>query len=182
MRPTEILRAEHEHILRACAVLHAMAARLENGGELPAGDATLIVDFIRQYADGWHHVKEENVLFPALTDAGLPSGGGPIAVMLNDHEIGREFVKELLAALPSLQTPIGRSTFATGARGFANLLQAHISKENAVLFVMAERMLPATTDGALLSAYAVREAEARKTCGDKAAHERALAELAQRWA
>lgn len=181
MRPTEILRAEHEHILRACAVLHAMAAQLDKGGELAVGDATLIVDFIRHYADGLHHAKEEHVLFPALIDAGLPGDGGPIAVMLNDHERGRGHVQGMLAALPSLQTPGGRGSFAASARGFADLLQGHIAKENNVLFVMAERMLPATTDGALLSGYAVREAEARKTCGEKAAHEGALAELSGRW-
>ena len=78
MRPTDVLRNEHDHILRACAILHAMAAKLEAGGDVPADDASLAVDFVRYYADGLHHAKEEQVLFPALLGAGMPRNGGPI--------------------------------------------------------------------------------------------------------
>lgn len=181
MRPTDVLRDEHEHILRGCAVLHAMAERLEAGGEVDAKDAATIVDFIRFYADGLHHAKEEHVLFPALTDAGMPRNGGPVAVMLYEHDRGREHVAGMLASLEKLATPGGRETFAENARGFANLLDQHIGKENGVLFMMADRLLPSTDDAPLLDAYATREAEARSVCGDKPTHEAKLADLVRRW-
>ncbi len=181
MRPTDVLRAEHDHILRGCAILEAMANKLDDGAAVPVEDATAIVDFIRFYADGLHHAKEEHVLFPAMEEAGLPRDGGPIGVMLFEHERGREQVAKMLAAIPALATPTGRRGFVEGARNFATLLEQHIAKENMVLFVMAERLLGPLRDTAILNAYAEREGAARAICGDKATHEAKLAELTRRW-
>jgi hemerythrin-like domain-containing protein len=181
MRPTEILREEHDHILRACAILDAMARCLQRGVEVAHDEATLVVDFVRFYADGLHHAKEEDVLFPALEDAGMPRGGGPIAVMLHEHTRGREFVRAMLDALPSLGQEAGRLRFANAARGFASLLEQHIAKENQVLFCMAERVLPASSEPGILERYAAREAAASASCGDKAAWENKLAILARAW-
>ncbi|MGD0266766.1 MAG: hemerythrin domain-containing protein, partial [Candidatus Methylomirabilota bacterium] len=38
-----------------------------------------------------HHGKEENLLFKTMVDRGFPRQGGPIAVMLHEHETGRSF-------------------------------------------------------------------------------------------
>ena len=51
------------------------------------------VRFIREFADARHHGKEEDILFRAMVAAGFPADGGPIAVMLMDHEAGREHVR-----------------------------------------------------------------------------------------
>jgi hemerythrin-like domain-containing protein len=170
VQATDILRGEHEHILRACAILERMAARV---GDVDASDATAIVDFVRFYADGMHHAKEENVLFPALEAAGMPRRGGPIGVMLGEHERGREHVGGMLDAVTSFHTVEGRTAFADSARGFAALLEHHIAKENNVLFMMADRLLGRGDETPLLEAYAARDVE-------KATHESILAELSQR--
>jgi len=176
MRPTDILRAEHDHILRGCAVLRAMAETIEGGGKVPVEDATAIVDFVRFYADGLHHAKEEHVLFPAMEEAGMPRNGGPIAVMMMEHEHGRAHVAGMLQSLSSRP-----ASFAEHARGFANLLEQHIAKENNILFKMAERILDRAFEVGLLEAYADREAEAGKVCGDKPSHESKLNEISRRW-
>lgn len=177
MRPTDVLRAEHDHILRACAVLDAMAGKLESGAAVDAADAKAVTDFVRLYADGLHHAKEEHVLFPAMEAAGMPRNGGPIAVMLHDHETGRAHVAGMVAAVENGVD----ASFAMHARGFASLLTQHIAKENNVLFMMASRILPESSDERILAAYAEREAEARKVCGEKSTHEGKLSELSQRW-
>ncbi len=156
-----------------------MAAHLEKGGALAIDEASTIVDFVRFYADGLHHVKEERVLFPAMIEAGLPHRGGPITVMLNEHELGRRHVGAMVNALPALQTSAGRVAFALAARHFADLLEPHIAKENNVLFTMAEGLL--SDDAPLLKAYAEQEAEARQMCGEKTPHERGLEALSKRW-
>lgn len=158
-----------------------MAKRLETGGELPRADAVAIVEFVTLYADGLHHAKEEQVLFPALEEEGMPRAGGPIAVMLMEHERGREYVAGMRSALGALADRNGKAAFAHAASGFADLLEHHIAKENMVLFAMADRMLPQSRDTQLLSAYADREASARTACGDKATHEASLNELSRRW-
>ena len=72
--------------------------------------------------------------------AGLPNEGGPIPVMLHDHEEGRALVAAMdRASRPALDAP----AFARAARIYAAHLRTHIGKENEVLFPMADRIVPA---------------------------------------
>jgi hemerythrin-like domain-containing protein len=40
------------------------------------------------YADRQHHVKEEDLLFLELEKKGMPRDGGPVGVMLMEHQFG----------------------------------------------------------------------------------------------
>lgn len=142
MESTGRLSQEHQTILRAVDALSAFAEEVRRGG----GDREELfrfLTFIRDYADGLHHGKEEEVLFPAMVEAGFPKEGGPIAVMLREHDIGREHVATLLglAGTRVPWTPEDREEIYLAARGYADLLQAHIRKEDEVLYPMAERRL-----------------------------------------
>ena len=55
MKPTEILMHEHDIILRVLKSAEAMLA-LE---DFPVDDAERIADFVKYFADGCHHKKEE---------------------------------------------------------------------------------------------------------------------------
>ena len=55
--------------------------------------------FLKEFADKCHHGKEEGILFPALTAAGLPSQGGPVGVMLHEHVEGRALIQEMEKAV-----------------------------------------------------------------------------------
>lgn len=181
MRPTDVLRTEHEFILSGCAILRQMAQSLDTGNDVAPDDAHQIVEFVALYADGLHHIKEEQVLFPALEAAGVPRRGGPIAVMLSEHEQGRAFARGLVAAVRETNATEKRRAFSANAKGFAALLERHIAKENEVLFTITDRVLPAADDDALLAAFREREEHARAICGEKSRHEAALGELARRW-
>ncbi len=89
MEATEILMAEHRVIERMIASLEAGAARIDAGQSMRPGFFIEATDFIKGFADGCHHRKEEGVLFTAMVDNGLPLESGPIAVMLAEHEQGR---------------------------------------------------------------------------------------------
>ena len=134
------LMAEHQNILRALDVLEEIADRVTEVPDEIADDARAIVGFIQGYADELHHGKEESMLFPAMEAAGELRGGGPIAIMLHDHEQGRAFVRQMDAATDDLTRDGER--FSDAAFDFAALLREHIDKENEVLFPMAESMLP----------------------------------------
>ena len=95
--PTEVLREEHRVILRALGVLEAAAARLAGGRPLPEGWWPEIIAWLRSFADKNHHAKEETSLFPAMVKAGVPSDGGPIGVMLEEHQRGRALVRAMEA-------------------------------------------------------------------------------------
>ncbi len=154
MRATEILISEHNLILRALTVLDRLAARVEAGRPVPEPAADQLIEFFRTFADACHHAKEEGVLFPALEAAGLPSSGGPVAVMLHEHEMGRAAVRAMAQAAAAAGTdPGAASAYSQAARTFSRLLSSHISKENGVLFPMSESYLAPDQDAALVEAF-----------------------------
>jgi hemerythrin-like domain-containing protein len=90
--PTDMLRDEHALILRALKSLEAAVERLAADQSLPGGWWDDMLAWLRTFADRHHHGKEEDVLFPAMIKAGVPSRGGPIDVMLDEHADGRALI------------------------------------------------------------------------------------------
>jgi hemerythrin-like domain-containing protein len=144
MEATDILMAEHRVIERVLAVLNTAAERLEQDQPVRPGFFIEASDFIIGFADGCHHRKEEGVLFEAMVNYGMSRLGGPIAVMLADHEQGRSFTRGMRAAAEKLEAgdASAREAVITNARGYVILLQQHIMKEDNILFPMAARVIP----------------------------------------
>ena len=92
MQATDILMQEHVVILRVIGALEIETDRLAARQAVRPGFFLDAADFIKGFADGCHHRKEEGVLFEAMVGAGLPRQGGPIPVMLAEHEQGRSFI------------------------------------------------------------------------------------------
>jgi hemerythrin-like domain-containing protein len=93
MRPTEQLKQEHQAIKLMLKILEEVCRRLESGTDANPEHLEKMVDFIRVFADRCHHGKEEVLLFPAMEQAGVPKEGGPIGVMLREHQMGRDYVQ-----------------------------------------------------------------------------------------
>jgi hemerythrin-like domain-containing protein len=144
MKATEILMQEHDVIIRVLAALETETAKARAGKSTPEFflDAA---DFIKGFADGCHHAKEEGVLFKYMEAAGIPAQNGPIAVMLADHEQGRLFTRQMRAAALRWQTGDAAAVgeVVENASGYIQLLRGHIFKENNILFPMADRAIPA---------------------------------------
>ena len=145
MEATDILMAEHRVIERLLAVLHTAAERLEQGQPVRPGFFVDASDFIKGFADGCHHRKEEGVLFPAMNESGVPAQGGPIGTMLAEHELGRRYTREMRAAAERWQAgdASARPAAAQNALGYVALLRVHIQKEDRILFPLAARTIPA---------------------------------------
>jgi len=131
------LRHEHEAILFTLKILGRMAAIMREGGAIEAADPLALVAFLKEFADKCHHGKEEGILFPAMEKAGIRREGGPLGVMLQEHEEGRAYVREMSASLEGKDL----SRFAAAADGYSGLLSRHIEKENTILFPMGEEAL-----------------------------------------
>ncbi len=86
MKATQVLRDEHEGILAMLAVVEAAARRLESGKSIPPQMMIDAATFFRNFADGCHHGKEEGELFPTMAEHGVPQDGGPIGMMLYEHD------------------------------------------------------------------------------------------------
>lgn len=144
MTPTQLLVAEHEVIMRMLEVLMRVAKKLEAGESVEPDHLDKIVDFIRTFADTCHHGKEEDLLFKAMVDTGFPQEGGPIAVMVSEHDQGRGYVREMAEAAADYRKGSAQAgeRFARNAQNYVNLLSQHIDKENNILYPMADRLLP----------------------------------------
>jgi len=143
MGAIEILMNEHRVIEQAIDALVAFTDEVQRGSDDRA-ELGRFVRFIRGFADTWHHGKEEDILFRAMGQAGFPTQGGPVAVMLQEHDIGRAHVRELdrLAAQAGSWSAGERQRVAEESLGYASLLRAHIHKEDEILYPMAEARLP----------------------------------------
>jgi hemerythrin-like domain-containing protein len=149
--PTDVLREEHRVILRALGLLESATDRLARAEALPEGWWERLIGWLRAFADLNHHAKEERYLFPALVKAGVPSEGGPIAVMLAEHVEGRALIQVMGAGVVSRQ--------ADAARRYIQLLRDHIDKENGVLFPLAEAVLEEHAQRAVAREFVTLEAE-----------------------
>ena len=161
MEATDSLMSEHRVIERVLDALEIATQVLERGHAVRPGFFLDAADFIAGFADGCHHRKEEGVLFEAMVSAGMPRDGGPIAVMLMEHEQGRQFTRGLRDGVKGLQegNAAGRRLLVSNARGYLALLRDHIMKEDEVLFPMAAQMIAPAQQAQLLRDYA-RVAEA----------------------
>lgn len=102
-----------------------------------------VIDIIRNFADGLHHAKEENLLFPALGEKGFSLQQGPIVVMLHEHAEGRNYVKGMAENLELFKkgSKAAVALLYQNMLGYAELLDSHITKENNILFRMADNVL-----------------------------------------
>jgi hemerythrin-like domain-containing protein len=118
-----------------------------------------IVTFIREFADGCHHAKEEGLLFPKLVDKGIPKDHGPIGMMLMEHEEGRNFVRGMAENIPSYKAGNKEALKVVYLNmiGYVNLLRDHIAKENNVLFRMADQVLTNQEQTLLLDQFGMAE-------------------------
>ncbi len=185
MQATNVLRDEHQGILAMIAVVEAAAHRVGEGKEVPPDLFLSAADFFRNFTDQCHHAKEETQLFPALVAHGIPGRGGPIAVMLAEHEQGRALIRQLNEAAGRFAAGDRSAvpTLVQSALAYAELLRAHIQKENGILFPMADRVL---SDGEQDTLYAAFD-QIEKTHIGPGVHERYHAmigdyqRLAQSW-
>lgn len=131
---TSVLSEEHQNILQVLKVVLNECERLETGTVVNDKFFKKVVGFIKNYADGFHHAKEENILFKAMLDNADCMHCNPIPVMLHEHDAGRHHV----AAMEKALAEGNKDMLIENARGYCYLLENHIYKEDNVLYPMAE--------------------------------------------
>ena len=155
MRPTEVLMQEHRVIEVVLDCLEKMAEQSAAGVALDTASAKQAVDFFRTFADGCHHHKEEDCLFPLLESKGFSREQGPTGVMLAEHETGRHQVRGMATAIDALVAgdSMAQEQFVEHARSFIPLLREHIQKEDQCLFQMADKALSQDDQQQLLNSF-----------------------------
>lgn len=168
MEPIEELKAEHRAIEEMLAVLERVCDRLEAGITVDPDHLDQMLEFFKTFADTCHHGKEEDFLFPAMAAAGVPVEDGPIGPFIEEHEIGRRFVRSMSEELERYRSELldehglGRRyvesmreaaahyragekdaglRFAENGRDYVALLTGHIEREDTMLFPIADAHL-----------------------------------------
>ena len=143
MRPTEILMAEHRVIERVLATMQAALQRSAAQERLRPGFFLDAVEFIQGYADDYHHQKEEGILFTEMEAQGFPKEGGPIVVMLAEHEQARAYTRAMQAAAQRWDggDATAQTEVTLNAQAYVSLLGDHIYKEDNILYPMADQLL-----------------------------------------
>ena len=170
----ELLKTDHEITERVFAAMEKLFAA--PAGPTPAQVAALL-DYVRNYVDQCHNLKEEKHLFPLIEQRGIPRHGGPLMVMLGEHEMARQILGRLAplaeafvagdrAALPGLKAAFGE---------YAALCKDHFWKENDILYPMAQQVMQ-PADGAAVVA-GIEAVESALGAGTRARYYRLADEL-----
>ncbi|MGD2122785.1 MAG: hemerythrin domain-containing protein [Gemmatimonadota bacterium] len=151
---TEGLREEHQWILKVAGVLETILDREPDEG-LDFDALEECVSFIRLFADACHHGQEEDLLFPELHARGMPRDAGPIAVMLQEHEMGRSLVGQMRKALSQAREGDGDACkiVVNAGRGYIQLIRGHIGKEDNILFNLADQVVTGDSCARLCERY-----------------------------
>ncbi len=159
MKPTDLLKEEHHGVKLSLQVLDKLCEKFSderNADKVAiAADVTRLIDFFRIFVDKCHHAKEEEILFPALIEVGLPKEGGPVQVMLHEHELGRKLVSGMDIVLKKFQAGEIKdlNELIEIARSYIRLLTDHIAKEDNVLYPIADEKISSIIQTEMIEAF-----------------------------
>jgi uncharacterized protein len=135
-----LLLDDHETTEKA---LIAFEQLLAGSTPPPAELCRKALDYFGTYVDQCHNLKEEKHLFPLIESRGIPRQGGPLAVMLQEHDQSRILLARLKPLLEATATgdaaSLGELRAVFGE--YATLLKGHFWKENDILYPMALRVM-----------------------------------------
>lgn len=156
--PVKMLVDEHSVIKRLLALVPGIASSLDLGTEDGRGVVLGAVDFIRGYADKFHHAKEEDILFKYF-DENLDV----LKVMHEEHEVGRGHVRAVVEGVERRDA----AAVVEHLRGYMVLLTEHISKEDEILYPWMDGQLTDRQVGEMFGAFRKVEADAPEGTPEK---------------
>src|SRR3989344_4575577 len=130
----KILVDEHKNILKLADALERECNEIKSGKIVNEDFFNKVIDFIRNYADKFHHAKEEDILFKEFCkeDNLAKVHCNPVDQMLHEHDLGRTFVKGIEEGFKEKN----KKKLFENVRGYAQLLREHIQKEDRILYPM----------------------------------------------
>lgn len=135
-KQTKILSDEHQVILKVVDALEKQCGILREKKEINRDFLKKSIDFIRNYADKFHHAKEENILFVEFCKKAHLAHCNPVEQMLHEHKMGREYVADMERAMNENNS---EAVVENGLK-YAELLKEHIMKEDTILYPMMDEV------------------------------------------
>lgn len=142
--PIEELIAEHREVIGELEVLELHLRQLEKKTSLEKADEDKLKEWLENFEKHIHiHIdKEDHVLFTAL-EKYIPRNSGPLAVMEIEHRGVELHIEKLQKGIKEgiVLQPGTLNEFCDNGFAMIDLLQAHLGKEEQILFPMANQVL-----------------------------------------
>ncbi len=130
----EILYQEHAIIKKALQTVKELKELIDKNPDEYKSEMTRYISFFRKYADGFHHYKEEQILFPEMSKKNEFLGDGVIKEMFDNHSDFREMIGAIESSVESGEYKDAHTAFEKYAE---NLLD-HIAVEDDEVFQIPE--------------------------------------------
>ncbi len=113
-----------------------------------------IIYVIKNFADKFHHGKEEEILYPYVIEhKGFSKENGPVAIMFIEHDEGRGYVKKASDELKN--TTANNKLIIENLKSYSELLRSHIYKEDNILYPMIDSVITENENEQIFSLYKI---------------------------
>ncbi|MCK4984930.1 MAG: hemerythrin domain-containing protein [Desulfobacterales bacterium] len=155
MKVTDILMREHDLISRALENLAGARDQIESGQSPPKEFFEKALWFLREFADKFHHFKEEYLMFGLLALKKEGAFDSPIGALRYQHERCRKCLNEMTKALNGYADGdnIALTTLLENLAAYISLLRRHIHEEDYTFFQMAAQELSKEEEEILLKQF-----------------------------
>lgn len=152
MKAIDILTREHSLILRALEALSRARKQIERNQRPPEAFFETALLFLREFADQFHHFKEEYLMFGLLALKKGDAFDGPIGSLRFQHERCRAFIEGISNSLSGYADgdDIATTTLLENLAAYISLLRRHIYEEDHTFFKLAEKELSKEEEDILL--------------------------------
>lgn len=173
MNPLRILGHEHGLIRQYLDSLQYAVERLERGERPPAQFFENAVLFAREFADKYHHFKEEHQMFRLLAEVAVGEFDAPIDALRYQHERGRSHINAIADALSGYAEGHEQKMTAVleNAAAFCSLLRQHINREDHVFYPLVNKHLSHDQKEKLLVEFEKAEGKSGADFFDKSAEQ-----------
>ena len=143
MDPVATLSNEHGLIRQYLDNLTMAADRIENGQRPSEAFFLKAVDFARSFADGYHHFKEEHVMFVRLAEKHKGELDAQLETLRMQHERSRSLISGISNSLDGYVAgdPMKTSDLLENVAAYCALLRHHIHIEDHVFYPKAKKVL-----------------------------------------
>lgn len=143
MNPIFDLKSEHDAMAIILLAMKKRADDIQYNRQVDLFRIAQIIDFLRTYNDFYHHLKEEKVLFPVLTEYGIPWISETIQNLVNEHVSARVYLNEIEEKMHDYLSGRIRSLegISFSMKKYVALEENHMKVENEAILPLAEKYM-----------------------------------------
>ena len=161
LKSLEILKKEHGLICHALDIVSVAKEKLETGKRPPQEFFEKAVEFLRTFADKFHHFKEEYLMFGLLAEKKDGLYDGEIGALRYQHERCRKCINLIENSLHgySQGDAVATTMLLENLSSYISLLKLHIYIEDHIFFPMVDKVLSEDEDRMLSEQFRYEEKE-----------------------